>query len=363
MPMLANYASDSDSDSESGPSILLPPRPAAQTAAPLPPPPVTSTAAAAPGKPKRKGPIKITLDLPKVAADEAGSSRAGAGESREEDGAKEADEKPAKRVKLGGAGSSALLGMLPPPKRKIAAPAAKPALAVNKAMAPKAVARPVVKPMDDDDDDAVAVPHAGTSTSASASAAKDAADDLDLFGLSGALASRPAAVSAKPATKPVSITSAPAVANFVPPPPGPNDPYPGYYQLPSGAWAAYEPEYYASFFAGEENPDEGRGEDGRVGKQWDGLDDLARGSIVDVDVQGGLAAARLEEERKARMVKPKLPGDEFEYKPIGQVKGLAAERHQLTSLLNTAYTQRDALEARIAENKKNMRMASTKYGF
>jgi hypothetical protein len=47
---------------------------------------------------------------------------------------------------------------------------------------------------------------------------------------------------------------------------------------------------------------------------------------------------------------------------IGQVKGLAAERHQLTSLLSTAYTQRDALEERLQANKKSMRVARTKYG-
>lgn len=48
--------------------------------------------------------------------------------------------------------------------------------------------------------------------------------------------------------------------------------------------------------------------------------------------------------------------------PKGQVKGLASQRHQLTSLLNTAYSQREELEERIAANKKGMRAAGTKYG-
>lgn len=109
----------------------------------------------------------------------------------------------------------------------------------------------------------------------------------------------------------------------------------------------------------------------------------------------GLGEARKEEERR-QLAKPKKVADGFEYKvsplslhclpstslrshfdfplslllrfsaniqAIGQVKGLASERHQLTSLLNTAFTQRDELEDRISSNKKNARMAKSKYGF
>jgi hypothetical protein len=46
----------------------------------------------------------------------------------------------------------------------------------------------------------------------------------------------------------VSISSAPRIEEFVPPEPTATDPYPGYYLLPSGAWAAYDPEYYQSFY-------------------------------------------------------------------------------------------------------------------
>ena len=152
----------------------------------------------------------------------------------------------------------------------------------------------------------------------------------------------------------------------MPPAPTASDPYPGYYQLPGGQWAAYDPEYYASFFSTDEHGADSagkkkKGEDGRVGHHWDELDD-GRGEVVDVDVSAGIREAREQEERKAKMAKPKLPGDEYQYKAIGQTKGLAAERHQLTSLLNTAFTQREALEERIAQNKKNMRLAGTKYG-
>jgi proline-rich protein PRCC len=34
----------------------------------------------------------------------------------------------------------------------------------------------------------------------------------------------------------------------VPPEPTPNDEYPGYYRIPSGAWAAYDPDYYRKFY-------------------------------------------------------------------------------------------------------------------
>ena len=36
--------------------------------------------------------------------------------------------------------------------------------------------------------------------------------------------------------------------DFTPPEPTSQDPYPGYYQLPSGAWAAHDPTYYKKFY-------------------------------------------------------------------------------------------------------------------
>jgi proline-rich protein PRCC len=44
------------------------------------------------------------------------------------------------------------------------------------------------------------------------------------------------------------VSSAPAVEDFTPPEPKSDDPYPGYYQLPSGTWAAHDPAYYQSFY-------------------------------------------------------------------------------------------------------------------
>lgn len=46
----------------------------------------------------------------------------------------------------------------------------------------------------------------------------------------------------------MSISSAPKIDEYTPPEPTPNDPYPGYYQLPSGTWAAYDSAYYRPFY-------------------------------------------------------------------------------------------------------------------
>lgn len=112
----------------------------------------------------------------------------------------------------------------------------------------------------------------------------------------------------------MSISSAPTVADFVPPEPTPNDPYPGYYQLPSGEWAAYEPGYYHSFFPDAEAVEEtqARG-DGRVGRHWDEFNSKGA-DFIDINVSKNLEEARAEKERRERTVKPKMPSDEIEYK-------------------------------------------------
>jgi hypothetical protein len=46
----------------------------------------------------------------------------------------------------------------------------------------------------------------------------------------------------------LSISSAPKIDEYIPPEPTPDDPYPGYYQRPSGTWEAYDPTYYQQFY-------------------------------------------------------------------------------------------------------------------
>lgn len=341
--LLANYGSDSDSDS--GPSS--PPPRATAAAQPAP------SASGAKAK-KRKGPVKITLDLPKAAGEEEKSTKKGQEEEDEDQGPRLAKRK----LGAGGAGSSSLLGMLPPPKRKTIIKAEAPGLAVNKSMA----AKPKLPSAFEDDTPSI-VP---------STVKRKKEEELDLFGLCECIMR--SLTSAEPAPKkpalpttsavPKNVSAAPPVADFVPPPPTASDPYPGYYQLPSGQWAAYDPEYYSSFFASTNTSLEAEEENraGRVGRHWKDLDD-GRAAVIELDAADTLAEGKKLREAQARKAKPQYQVNEFQYNPIGQTKGLATERHQLTSLLASAYSQREELEARIAENKKNTRLAQAKYGF
>jgi proline-rich protein PRCC len=49
-------------------------------------------------------------------------------------------------------------------------------------------------------------------------------------------------------TSSLNVSSAPKIEDYTPPEPTPDDPYPGYYQLPSGTWAAYDTSYYQQFY-------------------------------------------------------------------------------------------------------------------
>lgn len=53
-------------------------------------------------------------------------------------------------------------------------------------------------------------------------------------------------------------------------------------------------------------------DDGRVGRHWDAFEKgQFQGQVLDIDANKDLAEARAEEERRALMKKPKLPGEEF----------------------------------------------------
>lgn len=88
-----------------------------------------------------------------------------------------------------------------------------------------------------------------------------------------------------------SVSSAPAVPTFEPPEPTPQDPYPGYYQLPSGQWAAYDSDYYMKYY-----------------NSWNAnvqqLDNEPKyEGAVQVDVQSQLDLARKEQEDRKAMTK------------------------------------------------------------
>jgi proline-rich protein PRCC len=50
-----------------------------------------------------------------------------------------------------------------------------------------------------------------------------------------------------------------------------------------------------------------------VGRHWEEFNSKGA-DFIDIDVSKGLEAARVERERRALAVKPKMPGDEVEYK-------------------------------------------------
>lgn len=88
-------------------------------------------------------------------------------------------------------------------------------------------------------------------------------------------ASSPSAPSKSIVAAPsTTISSAPSVVEFQPPSPSINDPYPGYYQKPSGDWAAYDPEFYQSFWANWNKEAAGKGKNvKRKEREWDGAED------------------------------------------------------------------------------------------
>ncbi|KAF8212207.1 mitotic checkpoint regulator, MAD2B-interacting-domain-containing protein [Mycena galopus ATCC 62051] len=163
------------------------------------------------------------------------------------------------------------------------------------------------------------------------------------------------------------LSSAPVIPKYEPPEPTPTDPYPGYYTLPSGAWAAYEPEYYAKFtkkWQAEYNAHVRALEKGQV-KGFEGLDTAA---VEEVDAMKEMEKAKLEiQERESRKAvtrgadgAPAAPNIKL---TASKQSGIARSRHQLATMLHQAYSNREALEEKIAEGRRNRKEAGNKYGF
>ncbi|KAF9218290.1 hypothetical protein BS17DRAFT_742380 [Gyrodon lividus] len=162
-----------------------------------------------------------------------------------------------------------------------------------------------------------------------------------------------------------SASSAPSITTFRPPSPTLDDPYPGYYELPSGAYAPYDSAYYASYARKwKEDYD----------KQIRALEksQYAPGA-EDVDMASEMEKARREikerEEKKALTAgKAGKQEDGEPVMPRMNVKGaklgtVARSRHQLTTLLTEAYLNRETLEEKIAQGRRNRKEAGNKYGF
>ncbi|KAF8546973.1 hypothetical protein OG21DRAFT_1501764 [Imleria badia] len=214
---------------------------------------------------------------------------------------------------------------------------------------------------------------------------KSAAPAVDFFSLSAStpparstpipsissaptLTSAPSASTSTPASSSFSVSSAPAISTFRPPSPTLDDPYPGYYQLPSGAYAPYDAEYYASHvqkWKQEYDKHIRALEKTQYGPDADGAQDIdmaaemekARREIKDREDRKALTTGKTGQDDNGEPAMPKM---NVKGAKLGSV---ARSRHQLTTLLTEAYINRDALEERIAQGRRNRKEAGMKYGF
>ncbi|GJJ12102.1 hypothetical protein Clacol_006343 [Clathrus columnatus] len=159
-----------------------------------------------------------------------------------------------------------------------------------------------------------------------------------------------------PSSASILVSSAPSVPTFEPPEPTPEDPYPGYYQLPSGQWAQYNQDYYMKYYNSWNN------ESQRPEKGFEGVEER---TTVQIDAREQLDLARKEREDRKALTKNAGGGPVAPRMNIKAAKAgsLAKTRHQLSTLLTDAYENREALEEQIAQAKRNRKEAGNKYGF
>lgn len=164
---------------------------------------------------------------------------------------------------------------------------------------------------------------------------------------------------------PPSKTAAPSVKEYVPPPPAPTDPYPGYYQKPDGQWAAYEPEYYWSIAKVWQPVPSSSTDSARSRKrQWEGdEEDFRQVSALD---EASRARAEIEQTKSitAEVIHagPTAPNMKMTVRYLALIivdvlmtlhqaarsSNVAKSRHQLSTLLTDAYTHRAEIEDKIA---------------
>ena len=279
------------------------------------------------------------------------------------------DAPPAKKPRITGkgAGKSSLLGMLPAPKQALPTKE-KQERVLGGGGGPGLVFRstPAADTAEASDSSTRFVPPSLKKGKAD-SDQKPSAPVVDFFSLGSSSGTKPTS-SSTPASSVPSISSAPSISTFRPPSPTLDDPYPGFYQLPSGAYAPYEAEYYASY---------ARKWQAEYDKHIRALEKAqynpATEGMQDVDMAAEMEKARQEiqerEERKA-LTAGKVTGTNAEGEPEMpkmNIKGaklgaVARTRHQLTTLLTDAYMHREVLEDKIAQARRNRKEAGNKYG-
>ncbi|KAG8946469.1 hypothetical protein FRC04_011645 [Tulasnella sp. 424] len=336
---------------------------------------------------KRDGPVKITVAALKPAEDD------------------DADEPQAKKRRLDtdgekrvGAGSSSLLGMLPAPKKAAPEkPAELPKVLggggggqdVSVADAPTMVGATQAAPEEDDPKLAFLPPHlrkprttpapsltktlgsglptyhtAAASSSSGASrtgAPKLPEPEEDFFSLGPKPSSSKPSTSSSSTSRLSTLSAAPQVKEYEPPPPTPFDPYPGYYQMPNGEWAAYDPEFYKKYWQSWQAQYTEQGKE-KNGKGWEGVENE---DMVSVNAVEELKKSQLAEREKAKGLTAKpatvvAPPPTIATQKSGTV---ARSRHQLSTLLQEAYSNRAVIEEKLAEGRRNRKEAGNKYGF
>ncbi|KAJ8584940.1 hypothetical protein M405DRAFT_884084 [Rhizopogon salebrosus TDB-379] len=374
---IEDYGSDVESDNE-GSSIKqpLPPAPAAPSKTSglsLPPPRSSGSSSLSlppPTSTKTKRPKKIEISLPSLPSHDPDTD----------------DRPPAKKPRITsskGAGSSSLLNMLPAPTQPLPVKAKnkEPERVLGGGGGPGLVFHAPASVQEDSEE------ANGVSTSFLPPSLKkgkfnialdredskpqvlpkvSSAPAVDFFSLSTPSSSRTPTVpstSSTPGNSTPPISSAPDIGTFTPPLPTPTDAYPGYYLLPSGSWAAYDPVYYAKFVK-------------KWQKEYDNhVRALEKGEVEreaeeaeEVNMEKEMEKARREvKEREDRKALTGIKTGEQE-KPRMNVQGAklgstARSRHQLTTLLTDAYHNREALEEKIAQARRNRKEAGNKYGF
>ncbi|KNZ71787.1 hypothetical protein J132_07276 [Termitomyces sp. J132] len=380
---IEDYGSGSDNDSDHETVELEPTIPTSKPTTSAP----KSGIALPPSKAKRTK--KITIGLPSLPnEDDLTGERAATKRPRLENGA----------------GRSSLLSMLPAPKEKTpVAPAAERVLGGGKGRgldfgARRTYTDPLVQGEEDVEDDTefstasrsqnvqVSNPAASlpfippslktgranvsvedsTSRPKSQPPQKPAAPAIDFFSLGSTGSSTKVPQPSSSSHSAPTLSSAPDVPTFEIPEPSQTDEYPGYYQLPSGAWAAHDPVYYAKFvkkWQAEYDAHVRALEKGMV----KGFEDLESAEVEDVNAMAEMERAKREiqerEERKAitqgaggAPAAPKMTLN------ASKTSGIARSRHQLSTLLKEAYENREALEEKIAMGKRNRKEAGNKYG-
>jgi len=279
---------------------------------------------------KRK-PVKFTVDLPKPAEDDEAP-------------------RPAKRPRTTGNGKSVLLSMLPPPTKSTALPASNTSTEVHTKSTGEGSSSLAASSQDSSISLIPPSVQKGSAPSAGTSLSED------FFSLAP---SKGKATSSSGRLIIPSISSAPTVTDYQPPEPTTEDEYPGYYKLPSGTWAQYDPEYYRSFWQKKKEEWEAT-YGGAAEKGFENAQEEAKEiSVVDQLNHG----QKLREERK-NLTRNATAGPQKPNMNMEAPKGSRARyRHQLTALLSEAYEKREELEEKIAQARRNRKDAGNKYGF